>query len=209
PKPSCMQWWWIDGNCLVTHCYQDEPGSFPEPRSITEGQVHQFYEHIESRCSFLRAGGDSVPESRNLGVNELAKRQNEDDDYFQILFQALGIRQPTDFERGPHLSNGVGYTWEVSESQTYSLTTSVSMGASWKIFSASVDAEVSESETFTVTEGLTFDVDCPSQAQITFYPLYDYYEVRSWPSETFIKIWIPAITGQRKVNGEISVACLG
>lgn len=280
PAPSCMHWWWIDGNCLVTHCFQEEPNDGEgDPRSLTLGQVHQLYEPIQSRCSVLRAGGEftgnfefvnvfndeggdggpskrdievkralfqslkgeSLPngmmkghsslaeylEWRNdtasaaermasdildqgdLGLRELAKRQNENDDYFQIQFEALGIRHPTDFERGPRLSSGVAYTWETSETQTFSVTTSVSMGASWNIFTASVGVEMTESESFTVTEGLTFDVDCPNQGQITFYPLYDYYEVISHPSETTVEIWIPVLSSDRKVNGEIAVACLG
>jgi hypothetical protein len=278
PAPSCMHWWWIDGNCLVTHCFQEEPNDGEgDPRSITEGQVYQLYEPIESRCSVLRAGGEftgnfefvnvfndeggdggsskrmmkrelfqglkgeSLPngmtkghstlaeylewrndtasaaermasdalKERDLGVREIAKRQNENDDYFQFNFEALGIRHPTNFERGPRLSSGVGYTWETSETQTFSVTTSVSMGASWEVFTASVGVEVTESESFTVTEGLTFDVDCPNQGQVTFYPLYDYYEVTGYPSETTVEIWIPVLSNDRKVNGEIAIACLG
>jgi hypothetical protein len=270
-----MHWWWNDGNCLLTHCFQEEPTESDDgPREISLGQVHQLYDPIRSRCSPLRAGGEftgafefvnvfndedssggaaeklkrrvfdgakslgngitkghssledylewrndtasdeermasDVLEQRDFVAEKIAKRQTDDDDYFQINFEALGIRHPTDYEQGPRLSSGVGYEWEVTESQTFSVTTSVSMGAAWNIFTASIGVEVTESETFTVREGITFDVDCPNQAQITFYPLYDYYDITSWPSETHVEIWIPVISSARKVNGEIAVACLG
>ncbi|KAL2213995.1 hypothetical protein CC79DRAFT_1391877 [Sarocladium strictum] len=273
PAPSCMHYWHNDGNCLITHCFQEEPTENPDgPREITLGQIHQLYDPIRSRCSTLRAGGeftgafefvnvfndedrgggggaeavkrglfaeggrtseglikghstldqylewrnDTASDNERIASDVLQKRNNpepvkrqNDDDYFQIEFEALGIRHPTDYERGPRLGSGVGYEWEVTESQTYSVTTSVSMGASWNIFTASIGVEATESETFTVREGITFDVDCPNQAQITFYPLYDYYEIISHPSETRNEIWIPVLTSNRKVNGEVATSCLG
>jgi hypothetical protein len=145
---------------------------------------------------------------RDLSVKEPAKRQSEDD-YFQINFEALGIRYPTEYEDGPRLPPGVTDKWEVSETQTFSVTTSVEMGAAFEVFSASVGLEVSESESFTVTEGLEFAVGCKVQGQVRFYPLYNYYDILSWPSQTYIDIWIPVINGDRRVNGEIEITCIG
>jgi hypothetical protein len=72
-----------------------------------------------------------------------------------------------------------------------------------------VGLEVSESESFTVTEGLEFAVGCKVQGQVRFYPLYNYYDILSWPSQTYIDIWIPVLNGDRRVNGEIEITCIG
>jgi len=264
PAPSCWHWWRVDGNCLISHCFEEEPNDDPNnPRTITDGQVHQLYKRVQDRCSQLPAGGrfegafeflwvtndegGNGPPSRRamkraefpgLNVDILAngmgsghssledylewrndtktaeiekrqtKRQSEDDSW-DISFTALNIRNPDVFTRGLRFSSGVEYKYEVQESETYSATTSVSMGAALEVFSASVGVEVTESETFTVTEGITFSVDCPDQGQITFWPLYNYYEVKGYPSEQEYEIWIPVLTPDRRITGEIAVACLG
>jgi hypothetical protein len=101
---------------------------------------------------------------RDLCVKGPAKRQSEDD-YFQINFKILG------YEDGPCLPPGVTYKWEVSKTQTFSVTTSVEMGAPSEVLSASVGLEFSELESFTVTEGLKFAVGCEVHGQVSFYPL--------------------------------------
>ncbi|KAB2103879.1 hypothetical protein AG0111_0g7943 [Alternaria gaisen] len=264
PAPSCYNWWWDGGNCLITHCFQESGTDDPNnPRTITDGQVHQLYTRVRDRCmpflsggkftgalEFLEVtndeGGDGPPSKRAMkraefpglnvesfanGMNRghssledylewrndtmsgidtagIAKRQSEDDSW-DVSFRALNVRNPDVFTLGLRLDSKVGYSYEVSESQTYSVTTSVSMGGAIEAFSASVGVEVSQSETFTVTEGITFDVDCPKQGQITFWPLYNYYEVKGHPSEKEYEIWLPVLTPDRKINGEIAVSCLG
>lgn len=138
-----------------------------------------------------------------------AKRQVDGDDVVSIDFSAKGIRNPSQNERGPRLASGVGYTYSTTESRTYSVTTSISLGGAWNIFTASVGTDIEESETFSVTEGLEFDVDCAERGQVTFWPFYDLYEVTFWPSATKATIWVPVVTGARTIAGEISVACMG
>jgi hypothetical protein len=264
PAPSCYHWWWDAGNCLISHCFQESGSDDPaNPRTITDGQVHQLYTRVKERCQpflaggkftgaleFLEVtndeGGDGPPVKRAMkraefsglnvetfangmnkghssledylewrndtkgdsGTARMAKRQSEDTSW-DISFTALSVRNPDVFTRGLRLNSGVGYSYEESETTSYSVTTSVSMGGAIEVFSASVGVEITEEESFTVTEGITFDVDCPNQGQITFWPLYDYYEVTGHPSELQYSIWIPVITDSRKITGEIAVACLG
>ncbi|KAG9256768.1 uncharacterized protein F5Z01DRAFT_697579 [Emericellopsis atlantica] len=253
PAPSCKWWYWIDGNCRITHCYEDK-----NEGTISGGQIHQLYDRIRSRCVPFRAGGvftgalqfltvyndedqaRSLPASarvvehangaveatvsldeylewknetdaqRMAQVEEtiLSTRQNEDD-VVRIDFVAYGVRNPNAYERGPRLGKGVGYTYEVTESTTFGVTTSLNLGTAWNIFTASAGIEMSQSDTYSVTEGLQFDVQCDNQGQITFWPFYDYYETTWSPSETKGAIWVPVEYGDHKITGEIAVACVG
>jgi hypothetical protein len=142
-------------------------------------------------------------------ASALKPRQLDGDNQCTIDFTAISVRNPDVYTLGPRLSSGVGYILISLQSESYGVTTSVSMGGQWEIFSASASVETSYEQTYTVTEGLTFDVNCPNQGQITFYPLYDYYETHWDPSGTKVNIYVPVVTGDSKISGEISVACLG
>jgi hypothetical protein len=199
--------------------FNDEGGDGPpSKRSMVKRGI---FPELESRPDGMTVGYSTLDEylewrndtaafrSTHDTTSKKIKRQNQDDTSFTYLFEARGIRHPTELERGPRLSKGVGYTYDTSQSNSYSVTTSVSMGAAWNVFTASAGVEATEEETFTVSESLTFDVNCDNQGQITFYPLYDYYEVQGQPSGTVVEIWVPVLSNERKVNGEIAVACLG
>lgn len=138
------------------------------------------------------------------------KRQSvpDDDNEAMINFVATNIRNPNAYETGLRLSPGVGYEYSTQEGTTFTTTTSVSVGAAWNVFTASAGIDKAEGESYTVAEGLTFDVDCPNQAQITFWPYYDYYEVIFQPSGTWAEIWVPAATG-KTITGEIAVDSIG
>ncbi|KAL2208081.1 hypothetical protein CC79DRAFT_1357591 [Sarocladium strictum] len=138
-----------------------------------------------------------------------AKRQAEDDDVVNIDFVARGVRHPTEYDQGAEFGRGVGYTHKTENSRTFSVATTVSLGGAWNIFTASIGTEISESETFSISEELTFDIDCRGSGQVTFYPFYDYYQITSWPSGTHSEIWIPASNNGYSVNGAIAVVCQG
>lgn len=280
PAPSCKWWYKVDGNCRITHCFQDETQEGDEPRTRTGGEIFSFYDPVRSRCVGLRSGGeftgaleflnvyndedqsgtasvasapgriltehesgivegestleeylewlnDTAPaQAAKRGEPIIKGRQNEDD-VVRIDFTAFGIRNPDAYENGPRLSKGVGYKYEVSESTKFGVTTSLNLGATWNIFTASAGIEMSQEDTYTVTEGLcapsestymsltfvfsglTFDVNCANQGQVTFWPFYDYYETTWSPSETKGEIWVPVEVGDKKINGEIAVGCVG
>lgn len=198
PAPSCKWWYKNDGNCRITHCYQDTTQEGDDPRTIQGGQIFDLYDQIRSRCVPFRAGGEftgalefvtafndedsavavasapgTVVEQNDNGLTvgqssleeymewlndtkpaEPApeKRQNEDD-VVRIDFTAFGIRNPNAYENGPRLSRGVGYKYEVSESTSFGVTTTLNLGATWNIFTASAGIEMSQTDTYTVTEG--------------------------------------------------------
>jgi len=169
--------------------------------------LEEFLEwHNDTKSGIEKAHGTIA--KRQSG--DIAKRQSEDTSWL-IWFSAYSVRNPDVFTRGLRLPTGSDYTYEVSESNTYSVTTSVSIGAAIEVFSASVGTEITEEETFTVSEGVTFSVDCGEggSGQITFYPLYDYYEVNGRPSMEDYNIWLPVLDSNRLMTGEIAVACLG
>lgn len=207
PAPSCKWWYKNDGNCRITHCFQDETQDGDEPRTRTGGEIFSFYDPIRSKCVGLRSGGeftgaleflnvyndedqsvaassapgrilttheggivegessleeylewlnDTAPAEakRNtpIGTPIIKGRQNEDD-VVRIDFTAFGVRNPDAYENGPRLSKGVGYKYEVTESTSFGVTTSLSLGATWNIFTASAGIEMSQTDTYTVTEG--------------------------------------------------------
>lgn len=139
----------------------------------------------------------------------LRYRQVDGDDSVEIHFTATSVRNPQRYELGPRLGSGVGYTYESSKSTKFGVVTTLEIGGAWSIFTASAGIEMSFEETFTVTEGLQFNVQCENQGQITFWPFYTYYEVTFQPSGTSGTIWVPEPTGDRTVNGEIAVGCVG
>lgn len=254
PAPSCKWWYWEEGNCRITHCYQDTTAEGDSPRTRTGGEIFSFYDPVRSKCVDFRAGGEftgaleflnvyndedqapAPPRGKtvqhdngmtegHLSLEEYLEWMNDtrsaqdvkrdpllairEDDSVSLDFTALSIRNPNAYELGPRLGNGVGYTYEVTESTTFGVTTSINVGGAWSVFTASVGIEMSYEETFSVTEGLTFDVPCQNQGQVTFYPFYDYYETTWSPSGNKVEIWVPVYTGERKVTGEIAIACLG
>ncbi|KAI6783622.1 uncharacterized protein J7T54_005651 [Emericellopsis cladophorae] len=73
--------------------------------------------------------------------------------------------------------------------------------ASWEVFNASAGIEVSQSETYSVIEGLQFDVQCDNQGQIIFWLSYDYFETTWSPYETRGAIWVPVEYGNCKITG--------
>lgn len=256
PAPSCKWWYWEDGNCRITHCFEDVPQEGEDPRQRTGDELFIWYDMIRSKCTSWRAGGEftgafeflnvlndedegTIPPSRrtikrdggvvegHLSLEEyrewlndtatseeaehgpvVAKRQDGDESV-EIPFRAIGVRNPDAFEQGPRLGNGVGYEWEVTESTSFSVTTSMNLGAAWNIFTASVGFEMSQEDTFTVREGITFNVPCANQGQVTFWPFYDYFETQWSPSGTEGEIWVPVEHGDKKIGGEVAVSCVG
>jgi len=247
PAPSCKWWYKNDGNCRITHCFQDT-----NPGTITGDGIFGLYDPIRSKCVDFRAGGeftgalefvnvyndeDQAPAppaaKTTVGANGITTGQSSLEDYLQwvndteaiqqtkrsnmrreddavtVDFTAFSVRNPNMFENGPRLGSGVGYTYEVSDTTSYGVTTSVNVGGAWSVFTASVGIETTYEETHTVTEGLTFDVNCPNQGQVVFWPLYDYYETTWSPSGNKVEIYVPVLVGDKKISGEIAISCLG
>lgn len=168
-----------------------------------------FTEGTVSRDTYLQ-WRDSNDKGRPKTPRHASRKRQEDDDSVLVNFGAINVRNPSEFEAGPRLSSGVEYTWEVSESTSYGTSTSAEIGGAWSVFTASLGYEITQEETYTVTEGLTYSVDCPNQGQVTLWPFYDYWEVTFLPSETDVNIWVPVEAGTGKqVGGEIAVECLG
>jgi len=121
-------------------------------------------------------------------ASALKPRQLDGDNQCTIDFTAISVRNPDVYTLGPRLSSGVGYTYETSEvsliplsflktyiltslqSESYGVTTSVSMGGQWEIFSASASVETSYEQTYTVTEGSHFRCQLPKPGTDHFLP---------------------------------------
>ncbi|CAI6099208.1 unnamed protein product [Clonostachys chloroleuca] len=150
----------------------------------------------------------SIPAKMVERVRNQKRDGVKDDKEFNTPFSAIGVRNTGAVEYGPRLGTGVGYKYEVSESTKWSVSTSIELGGAWNIFTASMGITVSREDTFTVTEGLTFDVKCDKTGQVLFYPFYDYYQTQFFPSENWADIWVPVHSG-KNINGEIAINCLG
>ncbi len=173
---------------------------------VVEGSLtlEEFREWQNDTATAMEAGRNA---RRDAAL--LQHRQNDDDDSVRLDFVGLGLRNPDAFENGPRLGKGVEYKYEVSESTKFGVTTNMNIGGAWNVFTASIGIEMPQEDTYTVTEGLTFNVDCDNQGQVTFWPFYDFYEVTFFPSDTSGEIWVPVPDGDKKVSGEIAVACVG
>lgn len=176
-------------------------------RSETIDHGNGFMQGTLSRAEFDEWLGDTSESDERRHLSQSKRQVDDDEEWVDIEFSALAGRKPDEFVRGPRMSSG---TWEytVSESTTFSVSTSVEIGAAWNIFTASVGIEMSQEDTFTTTETFTYTVDCPDSAQITFWPLFDYHEVYFVKNEQRVEIWVPSVSGSM-IAGEIGVECIG
>lgn len=140
---------------------------------------------------------------------EHARRDNDGDEIeaMEVVKSGFYLRNPDEYEVGPRMASG-DYTYESTEGSTFSVTTSVSIGAAWNIFTASAGIETSQEDSWEISESVKFTIDCDDKGQVTFYPYYDYYQMLVEPGKYLVDVWVPVVTGGL-VTGEIAVDCVG
>lgn len=107
------------------------------------------------------------------------------------------------------LTAGSTYTTTQSEALTIGTSASVEVGASFfEIFSASVNAEVSQETTSTSTSGIDVLVDCESGQEgiIYWYPVFTVYQGRYTPSGDNVDFYIPDNSASGQSN--FGIRCL-
>lgn len=213
----------IDYPWYVTSVYNDEdenPHGLAQPGRIVATHANGLVEGHSTLEEYVEWLNDTV--SAGKDVQQTASRREElaslksmlvkgraENVKVDITFEAHGVRNPDQHEQGPRLGKGVGYKYETTNSKQYSVTTSAEMGGAWEIFTASIGLSISETESYSVSEGLTFEVNCEKQGQVVFWPYYDYYDVYLIDTRERFDVWIPADSGDHTVSGEITINCLG
>lgn len=138
--------------------------------------------------------GGAPPNKRAMPV----AHDVEDQDYVVNMI-AEEFRDESQQDVGPRLKSGVSYTYEVQESTSHKTEVTTEFGAAFDIFTASMVISLSQEDTFSISGGFTFDVECKDQGQAYFYPLFDYYSVNFTNGED-AEVWVPVQSGESNMS---------
>ena len=151
-------------------------------------------------------------QKRAAGVDTaiMSKRSDDDNEYY-INNSGTNVRKDDEYDVGPRASNGVTTEYSTSNSKSWTTTVSANIGGAFKMFTAGIGFEHSETTEFTITKGMKFTPKCEGnqKGQAKFYPYFNYYDVTFYPSATRVDIWIPVEDSDKFIKGDIEIECLG
>jgi hypothetical protein len=100
------------------------------------------------------------------------------------------------------VKNNGDYTVSTAKSETFSVTTSVSIGATaWEAVSAEIGVSSTYSETITNTVSITLNIQCENGfGQVYWRPFFDQYEGTLESSGQRVTIWVPKNTEASRMN---------
>lgn len=192
----------IESECKSSNTggYQSTPP--PEPWSEVAIRLNTDWRRLPASLVYEEMSTEENKvqmQTLDVEANGLETRQA---DRFSDVVTRINVYKPGSAVFVAQVPNAGAYEVTTSKSETFSITASLSLGASaWDAISAEIGVSASFETTMTNTVAVTINIDCEGgTGQVYWRPFFDEYEGTLESSGQKVTIWVPKDTEASRMN---------